>query len=43
MIGVGFAKILDSEIVDGKSKSGRTRIVAPQTRGKAEGSITVRG
>ena len=43
MISVGFAKIFDAKIIDGKSEGGRTSAVAPEPRGKAKRSIAIGG
>jgi hypothetical protein len=43
MVGISFAEVFDAEVINGKSESGATRFVSPQTGSKADGSVAVRG
>ncbi len=41
MIGICFAEVLDTEIVDGEREGGTTSLVAPKTGGVADGIVSV--
>ena len=43
MIGVGFGKELDTEVVDSESESGAAFGVAPETGRMSDGNVTIRG